>query len=140
MAQRSLSEQGENEAVSVIKNGKIDVRINSHDNWNGGTDYWDIVFKLKYKGYTSLSNKSIVEEKLDNAIESFHTDEFNPIANVLIEPLIERMIDWTVAYPESKESTIKLILEEKRILTEHATGMASFLKMTVQRRIIRKGI
>ena len=32
----------------------MDIRIYSHDNWNGGIDYWTIVFILEYRGRIQL--------------------------------------------------------------------------------------
>ena len=32
----------------------MDIRIDSHDNWNGGIDYWTIVFILEYRGRIQL--------------------------------------------------------------------------------------
>ena len=57
VALRSLQERGEKDAVFVIKNGLLDVEFNDHDNWNGGIDYWDIVFQLKYRDYTAIASK-----------------------------------------------------------------------------------
>lgn len=127
MAQRALSDKGKSEAVSVIKNGQLDVRFNSYDNWNGGINYWDIVFMLKYKDFTRLNDLSMIEKVLEDAISLFHKkDESNKIARVVIEPIVERMIDWETALPYTKESTIKLIEEEQKMLTGCATCEISF--------------
>lgn len=76
MALRLLIEQKEDAAVSAIRNGKLDVRCNSYDNWNGGIYYWDIVFGLKYREYAALGDKkSVIERILDSAISTFHNDE-----------------------------------------------------------------
>ena len=57
MALRLLIEQKEDAATSVIRNGKLDVRCNSYDNWNGGIYYWDIVFGLKFREYHTQKEK-----------------------------------------------------------------------------------
>lgn len=54
---RFLQEQGNIDAVAVIKNATLDVDFNNHDNWNGGIDYWDLVFHLKYRDYTAIAGK-----------------------------------------------------------------------------------
>jgi len=123
MALRLLIEQKEDAAVSVIRNGKLDVRCNSYDNWNGGIYYWDIVFGLKYQEYAALGDKkSEIEGILDSAISTFHNDEANQIANVMIEAVVERYVDWSSVFPETKESTLQLIEEEHKLLEEIATG------------------
>lgn len=48
MAYRRLIEQNNGIAAAVIKNGTMDVWFDNHENWNGGIDYWTIVFILKY--------------------------------------------------------------------------------------------
>lgn len=126
MAQRILYDQGEYEAVSVIKNGELDVQFNAHDNWNGGIDYWDIVFRLKYRYYIALSDRSELERILDETLSTFHKDESNQIANVLIEPVVERQIDWKSILPRNKSTTLVLIQEERDLLLSIATGKKSF--------------
>lgn len=121
-AYRVLLEK-ESPAAIVIKNATLEIRFNSHDNWKGGIDYWDIVFKLKYRNYTALGDeRSKFESVLDNTLLDLHKDEHNIIANVVIEPVIERFIDWQAILPETKNSAIKLIEEEKELLTAIATG------------------
>lgn len=119
---RALSEKG-SQAATVIKNATFEIRFNKHDNWNGGIDYWDIVFMLKYRDYTTLGDKKAeFEDELEQFLSDFHRDERNLIANVIIEPIIEQFIDWRAIYPETKAGTIELIEEEKELLTAIATG------------------
>lgn len=48
-ALRVFQESKNIDAVTVIKSGILSVEFNSHDNWDGGVDFWDIVFQLKYR-------------------------------------------------------------------------------------------
>ena len=65
MACRRLIEQNNEIAAAVIKNGTMGVRFDSHDNWNGGIDYWTIVFILKYNDYIAVeSQKPQIEKDL----------------------------------------------------------------------------
>ena len=122
-ALRVFQENSNTDAISVIKNGTLAVEFNNHDNWNGGIDFWDVVFQLKYRDYTSIrERKDVVESDLLTVLDQFHTDERNQIANVIIRPLIERFIDWQGALPATKEITIQQIEEEKELLTAIATG------------------
>ena len=123
LALRSFQEQGNVLAVFVIRRSTLKVEYNYHDNWNGGIDYWDIIFELKYRDYKSISEKKDeIEEKLDNTLCEFHSDDRDQIANVIIRPIIERFIDWRAVLPETKETVIQLIKEEQALLTEVATG------------------
>ena len=70
---RFLQEQGNTDAVAVIKNATLDVDLNNHDNWNGGIDYWDLIFHLKYRDYIAIAcKKDKIEEDILTALEKFH--------------------------------------------------------------------
>lgn len=139
---RFLQEQGKTDAVAVIKNATLDVDFNNHDNWDGGIDYWDLVFHLKYKDFTALGDKKdTVEGEILSALERFHTDGADRLANVIIQPMIEQYIDWNAILPATKESTIALIQEEQKMLSDVATGKLSFkedgIEDTYQERHLR---
>ena len=56
---RFLQGQGNADAVAVIKNAELDFDIVDHDNWDGGIDYWELRFRLKYKDFTALGDKKL---------------------------------------------------------------------------------
>ncbi len=127
MALRTLMENGDHDAVSVIRNSKLTIEFNNHDNWNGGIDYWDIVFELRYIFYNQIKEKkNDIEAKLFYAIDPFQHDSRNPIANVIVRPIIERFIDWQAVTPYTRESVIALIEEERVQLEGIATSQISF--------------
>ena len=124
---RFLKEHGNIDAVAVIKNATLDVNFNSHDNWNGGIDYWDLVFHLKYRDYTAIvGKKDKIEDDILKVLDQFHTDGRDRLAHVLIQPMIEQYIDWNAILPATKESTIVQIQEEQKMLSDVATGKVSF--------------
>ena len=85
MACRRLIEQNNEIAAAVIRDGTMDVRFDSHDSWNGGIDYWTLVFILKYNDYIAVeSQKSQIEKDLASIFSSFHSDETDRIANVVL--------------------------------------------------------
>ena len=124
---RFLQEQGNADAVAVIKNASLDVDFNNHDNWDGGINYWDLVFHLKYRDYTALGDrKDVIEGDILSSLEHFHTNGRDRLANVIIQPMIEQYIDWNAILPVTKESTIALIQEEQKMLSDVATDIISF--------------
>ena len=128
MACRRLIERNNGIAAAVIRDGTMDVRFDSHDNWNGGIDYWTLVFILKYNDYIAVeSQKSQIEKDLASIFSSFHSDETDRIANVVIELKIERCVDWNAALPDTKEGTIRLIKDERELLEDIVTMKRSFL-------------
>ncbi len=69
--------------------------FNSFDDWDGEIDYWDLIFRLKYRDYTAIADKKDkIEGDILTVLEQFHVDGRNQLANVLIQPLIELYIDW----------------------------------------------
>ena len=54
---RVFQEQNNTDSIFVIKNSTLAIEFNNHDNWNGGIDYWDIVFQLNYHDFTVLGEK-----------------------------------------------------------------------------------
>lgn len=124
---RFLQEHANVDAITVIKKATLNVDLNDHDNWDGGIDYWDLVFHLRYKDYIILGDKkNVVEGDILSVLEQFHTDGRNRIANVIIQPMIEQYIDWNAILPATKESTINLIKVEQKMLIDVATGKLSF--------------
>ena len=122
-ALRVFQEQGNNDAIFVIKNGDLNIEFNAYDNLNGGIEYWDIVFQLQYRDYNSLGERrNSIEAELLNVLEELHIDGSNRIANLIIRPLIERQLDWQAILPITREDTIQLIQEEKKLLSSVATG------------------
>lgn len=120
---RKFQEEHNAEAVLVIKKSVLRVELNNHDNWNGGIDYWDLIFELKYRDFAKIeSRKNELESELTELLDRFHVDDYNPIANVLIQPAIEQYIDWQAVLPETKQSTLELIEAEHRLLEAIATG------------------
>lgn len=109
----------------ILKQG---TENNYHDNWNGGTDYWDIVITLKLGDYISLGDKkNLVEQEILGVLNELHSADNERISTVIIKPEIKRIIDWHSVRPATKESTIKLIQEEQKVLTDVATCEVAFV-------------
>ena len=123
LALQALQDEKQYQAVFVINNSILGVEFNSHDNWDGGIDYWDIEFQLKYRDYkTVIEQKEEIEKKIHNALFEFMDRGPDRIANVIVKPIIERIFNWRAILPETKDQTINLIEEEKKQLTAIATG------------------
>lgn len=127
MVTKTLSDEGKTKSFFVTKNGTFECRWSDHDNWNGGIDYYDFVFSLKYNDYLSIEpDKDVVCEEIYTTVLRFHCGDQGFIAGVKIEPIVERIIDWNAVLPEGKESVIKLIEDERDQLLANATGKQSY--------------
>ena len=124
---RYLQDQGKADSVAAIRNSTLEVAFNNHDNWDGGIDYWDLIFHLKYKDYTAIEDKKdVIEGEIRDALDRFHTDVQDRLAYVLIQPVVELYIDWNAITPITKDELICMIQDEQAMLTEVATGKLSF--------------
>ena len=126
MGLRVLQEKNMQDSVFVIKNSKLNIELNNSVA-NDRFKYWDIEFHLKYKDYKKIEDKKdTIESELSIVLEELHNNTSNFIANVLVIPAIEKYIDWLAVLPDTKESTIKLIQDEKEMLLKVSTGQLSF--------------
>ena len=79
-----LQGKGNDTAVFVIRNGIMVAENNYHDNWNGGTDYWDIVITLKLGDYISLGDKkNLVEQEILGVLNELHSADNERISTVI---------------------------------------------------------
>lgn len=130
---RYLQEQDNIQTASVIKNSELSVECTYHDSLNGGTDYWDLFFCLKYRDYVGIaSKKAEIEKDILSLLKQFHIDERNCITSVTIKPIIERFINWKAILPTTKEDTIRLIQKEQKMLTDIATRKLSYVEDGVE--------
>ncbi len=127
MVTKTLSDEGKTKSFFVTKNGSLECRWSDHDNWNGGIDYYDLVFSLKYNDYLSIEpDKDAVCKEIYKTVLRFHSSDQELISGVVIEPIVERIIDWNAILPEGKESVIKLIECERDQLLANAIGKQSY--------------
>ena len=77
---RLLQQQGNADAAAVIKNATLEIEYNAHDNWDGGIDYWDLVFQLKLKDFAALGDKkNKAENDIHTVLEQIQTDGRNRV-------------------------------------------------------------
>lgn len=78
---------------NIFLEDNITETFSSHDNWNGGIDYYDIIIRIPVELFEDLRNQSILEE-CENKIRGFYLDamrgdgESIQIENVTLKPSI----------------------------------------------------
>lgn len=123
MALETLKEQANGDAVAVIRNSKFHAEYSDHDNWNGGIDYYTLVFELKRRDFLSIEpNREKIASEILEKIKLFSRDDHDIISSCDIKAELEEYFDWMNAIPHTKDSTIKLICEEWELLEAIATG------------------
>lgn len=123
------------DAVTVIKNSSLNVKFCWYDdNWYGGINYWNLVFRLKNKDFTAIDDrKEKIEGEISEALTKFSIDDANKLNKVLIQPRNEDCIDWNAILPMTKEQTIALINEEQELLLDVAKCNISFKKEGIEK-------
>lgn len=124
MAIQDLRQRNEGAIIDMIKKSDYHLEWIHSDSWNGGTDYYKLVFYIGYSDFSQISStKSVYEEEIMRSISIFHNDELNVISHVEISPRIVQFIDWAAIAPdETKSSVISLINEEQDFLIKAGIG------------------
>lgn len=118
-----FQKQANRDAYFVIKNSDLSIEFNGQDKFGENIEYWNIVFKMKYRDYVLIEErKDNIQNDIQQVLEKLLVGESYQIAYVLIKTKIGRYIDWQAILPLTKENTIGLILEEKSLLIDIATG------------------
>ena len=113
---RFLQDQSNDAAAAVLKKATFDVEHRYHDSWRWGTDYWDLIFYLKYRDYMALGdNKEQTEKDIMSALVTFEKGSRDLLSTVSIRPLAEQNMDWTEALPLQKAAEdAELFIREGR--------------------------
>ena len=122
---QDLRQCGHGAIVNLIKKSGYTLDFLSHNNWDGGINYYYLDFYLPLSEYSKLiQKKNAYEEIVYNSLQSFFSDEHTKISGVRIKAKLAKFIDWVAIQPkENRDSVLQLINEEKDILIKAGTGI-----------------
>lgn len=125
MVIQDLRQNDQGFLIDLIKKSEYSLDYLSHDNWNGGIDYYRLSFHIKYADYSKiLSQKAAFEKTIEDSLNSFYDDEQSRITGVDFVAKIDQYVDWAAVAPkENKESILQLINDEKDTLIKVGTGV-----------------
>lgn len=111
--------------IEIIKKSEYAMEWRDHDNWNGGIDYYDLVFYLDFDEYCVIyDEKETYQEIMEKSLNSFYNDESNIIRRVVFVAKIESFVDWeALDATENKNTIIRKVNREKEILIKIGTGI-----------------
>lgn len=90
-----LLAEGADAAADVVRRYPAKAEQTGYDNWNGGTDYWHIQFKIPASDYARLGAKrSQLEEQITSRLRSVTEHEQNDCYSAVIVPDREFRADW----------------------------------------------
>jgi hypothetical protein len=104
---------------------RIYMEWRDHDNWNGGIDFYDLVFLLNFDDYSQIyDHKETYQDIVLTALQSFYRDETDVIQNVIFAAKIAHFVDWeALDVTETKQTLLDKIENEKEMLIQIGTGV-----------------
>jgi len=90
-----LRAEGADEAAEIVRGHPATAELTGNDNWNGGTNYWDIHFTIPALEYARLGLKrTTIQEKITTALRMVTEHEQDNAYSALIIPAREFHADW----------------------------------------------
>lgn len=90
-----LIAEGMTEAASLVSNNAVSTEQTGYDNWNGGTEIWEIRIAVPASEYARLGAKrSLLEEQISARLTIVLESETHDWYSVKIVPERERRKDW----------------------------------------------
>ncbi|CAD5200507.1 abortive infection family protein [Pseudomonas sp. FEN] len=90
-----LRAEGMSEAAAIVREYPAHIEQTGYDNWNGGTNIWDVQFKLPAQNYARLGSKrSQLEEQITARLRTAIEPETQDWYSAKIVPAREQRTDW----------------------------------------------
>ena len=90
-----LHAEGLAEAAAIVRTYPAHAEQTGYDNWNGGTNIWEVQFELPAKDYARLgAKKSQLEEQITARLKTVLEHDTQDWYSAKIVPAKERRIDW----------------------------------------------
>lgn len=115
-----------NRFSSKIKLGRLSINFTRSDNWNGGTNYHEVLIELPFKTFKQIDHEDL--QKLERFVRDHVARLYDSINDVIesadIRPIIETVVDWDSIVGETTPEEInKMVETEKKFLISVATGV-----------------
>lgn len=89
-----LRAEGADEAAEVVRGHPANAELTGNDNWNGGTNYWEIHFIIPALEYAKLGVKRVqLQERITTALRTVTEHEQSNAYSALIVPAREYHVD-----------------------------------------------
>ncbi|ATB67146.1 abortive infection family protein [Pseudomonas mosselii] len=90
-----LRAEGADEAAEIVRGHPATAELTGNDNWNGGTNYWDIRLTIPALEYAKLGLKrASLQEQITTALRMVTEHEQDVAYSALIIPAREFQADW----------------------------------------------
>ncbi|OPA89705.1 hypothetical protein BFW86_14630 [Pseudomonas fluorescens] len=90
-----LRAEGMSEAASIVREHPVHIEQTGYDNWNGGTNVYDVQFRVPVRDYARLAAKrSQLEEQISARLKATIETETKDWYSAKIVPAREQRPDW----------------------------------------------
>ena len=111
-----LRAEGADEAADVVRDYPAKVELTGSDNWNGGTNYWDIQLSIPALEYAKLgARRSQIQERITLALREITEHEPNDAYAAAIIPAKEFQADWRSGKSDLPKKVRQNILDGLRL-------------------------
>ena len=112
-AEKMLTAQGNHDAAKILKAATYNVQKTDHDNWNGGTDIWEISLFIDATEYVHLEERrEIIQNSINETLKPILNQYKNDWCSVVILPRVEMSSVNFRAEDEVSEVTRRKIFNE----------------------------
>ena len=103
-----LRAEGADEAAEIVRGHPATAELTGNDNWNGGTNYWDIHFTIPALEYAKLGLKrASLQEQITTALRMVTEHEQDVAYSALIIPAREFHADWRSGKSSSLPKSVR---------------------------------
>lgn len=122
---RSLTLKKKDEVAEFLNKAvDFDLKFQDHDNWNGGIDFYILIFYFNFDQFVLNSDKreNYTAEAYE-ALNDFYHDEQNVIQGIVFEAQIIHYFNWkNIPLNIKKKDILSSIKSEMEILIDVGTG------------------
>ena len=122
--------------IDLIKKSEYVMERGDQDSWNGGFDFYSLIFHLNFTDYSKIyDDKDTYENIIQRALKSFYGDESDFIS-VTFKAKIEQFVDWeALEATENKHTILTKLEKEKEILIKVGTGIEKIQDINEQYKV-----
>ncbi|MGX0891112.1 hypothetical protein AB7M22_003120 [Pseudomonas sp. ADAK2 TE3594] len=111
-----LRAEGADDAAAIVRDYPAHAELTGHDNWNGGTDIWEIQFRIPAPEYARLgARRSQLEEQITARLRTILEHETQDWYSATLLPAKEFRADWRSDKSELPKNVRQNILDGIRL-------------------------
>ncbi|PIO91074.1 hypothetical protein CBI55_26285 [Pseudomonas syringae] len=111
-----LRAEGADDAATVVRDYPAHAELTGHDNWNGGTDIWEIQFRIPAPEFARLgSRRSQLEEQIIARLKAILGHETQDWYSARLVPAKEFRADWRSDKSDLPKNVRQNILDGLRL-------------------------